>query len=188
MGPRPPPDTAATTLPMMAETRLRDNPTERSQRGLCRSHTQPSEVPSHCGPCRAGTSLTCHRCDGRSGTTTGVTGSGDPYNATGDHGNHKTGLFQRHDKEPHHGRHETVPTGGIGYNANAPAAGYGAQPGVGHTHGTHDSTTHSTGNPLTDGHSKASSGGGLFSKKDDLDDSLEKERKAKAELDEAIRR
>lgn len=56
------------------------------------------------------------------------------------------------------------------------------------THGTYDSTTHSGGNPLTGGHSKTSSGGGLFSKKDDLDDSLEKERKAKAELDEAIRR
>jgi len=140
------------------------------------------------------------------GTTTGVAGSTDPYNATGDHGHHKTGIFgsKKHDKDPHHAPHHTVPTGGVGYNANAPAgartaqdphlnnqqaAGFGAHPGVAGTHVTHDSTTHSSGNPLTGGHSKTSStGGGLFSKKDDLDDSLEKERKAKAELDEAIRR
>lgn len=46
MVPRPLLDTAATTLPMMVETRPRDYLTERNLRGLCRSHTQPSESPS----------------------------------------------------------------------------------------------------------------------------------------------
>jgi hypothetical protein len=73
--------------------------------------------------------------------------------------------------------------GGHGQDTRAPGA-YNTQDGYGREQGT----THDAG--LTGHHDKhSSSGGGLLGrKKDDLEDSLSREQKAKAELDAAMAR
>ena len=85
-----------------------------------------------------------------------------------------------------------APTGGIGSTAthgthHNNTQGYPAGAATGAPGAYNDGTTGYGADPhhtTTAGNS--SSGGGLFKKKDDLEDSLEKERRAKAELDAAM--
>ena len=130
-----------------------------------------------------------------------------PSSDANTHGTHHDkkhgGLLSKTHNEPassHHGNTATtgvthgVPTGGVGsaathgthHNQQHQQQGYPAGGSAVYGDGTSGYGTETDQHRLNDHNSSSGGSGGLFKKKDDLEESLEKERKAKAELDAAL--